>query len=116
MCVEMRARWRVARAFQVKAQRVLALERVQFIEWLVLETLAELSQDGSDGVHQAEVAERSGLSRMVVSYWMIWMDECDMVSRGQGGDARAWGVLLTSRGERTLRRCNERLEAAGLSG
>jgi DNA-binding MarR family transcriptional regulator len=115
-CAEMRARWREARVFQARAQQVLALERLQFTEWLLLETLAELSEGGSDGVHQVEIAERSGLSRMVVSYWMICMDEYELVSRGQGADARSWGVLLTSAGEKTLRRCNERLEQAGLSG
>ncbi|HVY30076.1 MAG TPA: hypothetical protein VHB79_26145 [Polyangiaceae bacterium] len=93
----------------------MGLQRTSFVEWLLLQTLSELEGDDNEGVAQNEIARRTGLSRKVVSYWMIMMADCGLVDRGQGDDPRSWGVLLSSRGEELLRVCNERLAAAGLT-
>lgn len=108
--------WREARQFQEQAQAQLAASTVPFVEWLLLETLHELMSEERGAVSQVQVAKRSRLSERVVSYWMVTMIEFGVVDRAPDRDGRAWRVLLTDLGERTLRACNERLEEAGLTG
>lgn len=108
--------WLEAREFQERAHEALAAERLTFFEWLLLETLAELIDERSEAVSQAEVAGRSGLSERVVSYWMIVMSERELVERGLDAEGRARLLILTKPGERTLRACNQQLEEAGLTG
>lgn len=110
-----RARWRQAREFEARARLVLALQKMEFIEWLLLQTLSELEQQDWEGVKQNEIARRTGVSRQLVSYWMIALDERGLVDRGPGEDPRSWGVLISERGEELLQACNERLAAAGLT-
>jgi DNA-binding MarR family transcriptional regulator len=109
-----RQQWSAARVFQQKAQRLLAT--VPFVEWLLLETLQELMDEANDAVTQVELARRCGLSERVVSYWFTMMNEFGLIDRGPDADGRAWRVILTDLGERTLQLCNERLEEAGLTG
>jgi hypothetical protein len=47
---------------------------------------------------------------------MIVMSEADLVDRGPSATGRAWSVILTDLGERTLQACNDRLEEGGLTG
>ena len=70
-----RKRWRDARAFQADVQVTLSELRVQFMEWLLLETVCELCDETGDAVSQNMVAERAGLTRQVASYWLIVMSE-----------------------------------------
>ena len=102
--------------FQLAAHRALAELHVPFIEWLLLETLQELIDEKQDAVSQIEVATRAGLTRMVASYRMILMQEQGLVDGGPDSDGRAYRIYLSGLGQRTLRACNERLEAAGLTG
>jgi DNA-binding MarR family transcriptional regulator len=111
-----RRRWREAREFQCNAQRLFKDPTVTFVEWLLLETLQELFEERSEAVSQADVARRSGLSERVVSYWMLLLSDLGVVDREPDADGRAWGLLLTDLGKRTLRACNDRLEEAGLTG
>lgn len=111
-----RKRWRDARAFQADVQLQLARERVPFAMWLLLETLQELLDETGDAVSQNALAERTGLTRHVTSYWMILMSEEGLIDRGPHPNIAAWRVILTELGERTLAACNQRLEAAGLTG
>lgn len=102
-----------ARAFQSRAQQVLA-HQMTFTEWLLLETIEELSGEMPDAVKQNAIAARSGLSRSVVSYWLEIMAECGMVDRGEHFNPRAWSVIVTEPCRVTLRDCNRRLQSAGL--
>jgi DNA-binding MarR family transcriptional regulator len=111
-----RKRWRDARLFQRDVGVSLARERVSFMEWLLLETLHELRDETRDAVSQSAIARRAGLPRKIVSYWMIIMSEQGLVDRGPSSEGGAWRIILSDLGETTLRRCNERLEQAGLSG
>lgn len=111
-----RKRWRDARAFQLDVQAALASASVQFTEWLLLETVKELVDETQSPMSQSAIAERAGLTRQVASYWLGQMTETGFVDRAPEGDGRSWGVLLTELGERALVECNERLEAAGLTG
>ena len=111
-----RKRWRDARVFQADVQTVLAGLSIQFMEWLLLETLQELIDETGDAVSQSTIAERAGLTRKVASYWLIMMSETALVDRGPCCEGTAWRVILTEMGERTLLACNERLERAGLTG
>jgi DNA-binding MarR family transcriptional regulator len=95
-------------------QKELAKESVPFVEWLLLETLAELIAEKQDAVQQGAVAERAGLSRMVASYRMILMSEIGLVDRGPDADGRAYRIWMTEAGAETLRACNDRLEARRL--
>lgn len=106
-----RARWRAARHFQVAAQHALGMP---FVEWLLLETLAELVEEANGPVSQAAVAERSGLSEKITSYWMVMLDELGFVDRGPDPDGRAYRVLLSSGGEEALAHSNLRLLRSGL--
>jgi DNA-binding IclR family transcriptional regulator len=81
---------------------------------LLLESLAELIAEQRDAVSQVAVAQRAGLSRMVASYWMTLMSEDGLVDRGPDGDGRTYRIWMTEFGARTLRQCNDRLEARGL--
>ncbi|HEX2870499.1 MAG TPA: MarR family winged helix-turn-helix transcriptional regulator [Polyangiaceae bacterium] len=87
-----------------------------FAMWLLLETLQELLDETGDAVSQNALAERTGLTRHVTSYWMILMSEEGLIDRGPHPNIAAWRVILTELGERTLAACNQRLEAAGLTG
>jgi hypothetical protein len=111
-----RKRWREARAFQADVQVTLSELRVQFMEWLLLETVCELCDEKCGAVSQSMVAERAGLTRQVASYWLIVMSETELVDRGPSAVGPAWRVILTELGERTPQACNERLEEAGLTG
>jgi DNA-binding MarR family transcriptional regulator len=111
-----RRRWRAARAFQVSVQQLLAVEGVQFMEWLLLATLRELIEETGDAVSQSAIADRAGLTRQIASYWLITLSEGALVNRQPAAEGQAWRVLLTTLGERTLQSCNERLEAAELTG
>ena len=75
----------------------------------------EIDERG-EAVSQADVARRSGLSERVVSYWMLLLSDLGAVDREPEADGRAWGVILTGLGQRTLQACNDRLEEAGLTG
>jgi len=109
-----RESWRAARAFQVAAQKELRNVFVPFIQWLLLEALAELIAERQDAVSQCAVAERAGLSRMVTSRWMIFMSDLGLVDRGPDADGRAYRIWMTELGAETLRVCNDRLEARRL--
>jgi hypothetical protein len=111
-----RKRWRDARQFQVHAQEVLASVGVPFVQWVVLESLRELSLERRDAATPTRVAERTGLSRMVTSYWLILLDEKGLIDRAARRSGNAYLVLLSPRGEETLRQCNERLGLSGLLG
>jgi hypothetical protein len=111
-----RRQWRDARRFQERAQDLLAREGVSFVEWLLLETIHEAIHERRDAVSQVEVARRCGLSQRVISYWMLQMTEYGAVDRAPTPDGRAWRVLLTKGGQLTRALCNQRLEAAGLTG
>jgi len=113
---EARRQWREAREFQSSAQRLFKHPTIAFVEWLLLETLQELLDERGDAVSQAELARRSGLSERVVSYWMLLLSDLGIVDREPDADGRAWGVILTDLGQRTVQACNERLEEAGLTG
>jgi hypothetical protein len=112
---EARRKWREAREFQSRAQRLFKDPTLAFVEWLLLETVQELFDERREAVTQADVARRSGLSERVVSYWMLLLSDLGVVDREPEGDGRAWGVILTDLGQRTLHACNERLEEAGLT-
>lgn len=109
-----RKRWRDARAFQADVQRALVPERVPFMMWLILEALQELQDETRDAVSQNAMAARVGVRRQIASNWLIVMSEDSLVDRGPHPDGRAWRVILTDLGERTLVSCNARLYAAGL--
>jgi DNA-binding MarR family transcriptional regulator len=108
--------WTSARRFQESVQEALATEGITFMEWLLLETLQELITERGDAVSQADLARRTGISDRVISYWMRQMTEYGAVDRGPTPDGRAWRVILTRGGERSREQCNQRLEAAGLTG
>jgi RIO-like serine/threonine protein kinase len=110
----LRQKYRQARELQAAAQRALGPRR-SFVEWLLLETIAELTKEHGEAVTQNLVATHSGLSRKVVSYWVCMMDDLGFVNRGELMDGRCWGVLLTQMGKDALAGCNERLEAAGVT-
>lgn len=114
--VAARKRWRDARAFQANVQAVLSKDCVSFMEWLLLETVQELFDETGDAVSQNLVAARAGLTRQIVSYWMIVMSEMALFDRGPAAEGCAWRVILTEHGALTLQACNERLEEAGLTG
>lgn len=111
-----RKQWRDARRFQIHAQEILANVGVPFVQWVVLESLRELSLEHRDAATPARVAERTGLSRIVTSYWLILLDEKGLIERGAQRSISAYRVLLSPRGEETLRQCNERLGLSGLLG
>jgi hypothetical protein len=108
--------WRDGRVFQEQAHRALAKQAVPFVQWLLLETLQELIDETGGPVSQAAVAGGTALSARVISYWMVLMAELGLIDRGPSSDGRQWRIILTSMGEQTLLACNERLEAAGLTG
>ena len=105
-----------ARQFQVRAQKVLAKLGVHFVEWLLLESLRELLVEHQDAVSQTCIADRSGLTRMLASYWMIVLGKKGAVDRGPDQEGCAYRILLTNVGAETLRICNERLAQSALLG
>lgn len=111
---KVRRTYREARELQAAVQRVLGRRRL-FVEWLLLETIDELTQEHGENVTQNLVATRTGLSRKVVSHWMQLLDDLGFVDRGEHMDGRCWGVLLSEMGEDALAECNERLAAAGVT-
>ncbi len=56
---------------------------------LVLETLQDIIDRTGDAANQASVAERSGLTKKVVLFWMIALSEEGLVDRGPDIDGRA---------------------------
>jgi hypothetical protein len=110
-----RERWRDARRFQAKAQKALAWTDMSFVEWLLLEALAELVQETGDAVSQQAVAARAGVSKVVASYWMSDMEQDCLLDRGLGEDTRSYLLLLSEEGIEALERCREALSQAGLT-
>lgn len=110
----LRQRYRQARELQAAAQRALGPSR-PFVEWLLLETIDELTKEHGAEVTQSQLATRTGLSRKVVSHWMCLLADLGFVNRGEHMDGRCWGVLLSKMGKDALAYCNERLEAAGVT-
>ena len=86
------------------------------MEWLMLETIQELGAESCDQVTQSAIAARTGVSPQVISYWVTTMSEYGAVARVEHDDPRAWGIVLTDGGMAQLEQCNERLEAARLTG
>ena len=101
-----RAKWRAARRFQQATQRAVGMK---FVEWLLLETLAELTEEKAGPVSQVAIAERSGISDKLTSYWMTSLHEIGFVDRGPDEDGRAYDVRLTANGHELLSSSNERL-------
>lgn len=110
-----RERWRDARRYQAKAQKALAGTDISFVEWLLLEALAELVRETGDAVSQQAVAARAGVSPVVASYWMSDMEEDCLLDRGLGEDTRSYLLLLSEDGVEALQRCREALNEAGLT-
>ena len=108
-----RQHWRDARRFQMEVQRALG-KHASFFEWLLLESLQELLDENGDAVRQVDIATRSGLSKMMTSYWMTSMEEHGLVDRAPSFDGRAYRVIISQRGEEMLTIFNIRLEGAGL--
>jgi DNA-binding MarR family transcriptional regulator len=110
-----RERWREARSFQSFVQKTLSRFRISFAEWLILAAIAELALSSGENVSQNAIARQTGLSRMVVAYWLKILERKALVGRGEHDDPRAWGVVLAPDGLHTLEGCDERLEAAALT-
>src|SRR5262245_59753042 len=87
-----REKWREARRFQMATQRAVVMK---FVEWLLLETLAELVEERDGPVPQVAIAERAGVSDKLTSYWMTMLHEIGFVERGPDEDGRAYDVYLT---------------------
>jgi DNA-binding MarR family transcriptional regulator len=108
----LRAVWREARDLEQQLRK--ALGPMVFCEWLLLETLHELVVENRDAVSQAQLAERTGLTKMAVSYWMASMDERGLIDREPSDHGRAYRIYLSRDGRNTLREYDRRLQAAGL--
>lgn len=96
-------------------QRTLSRLRISFAEWLILAAIQELALSAGENVSQNAIARQTGLSRMVVAYWLRILERKALVDRGEHDDPRAWGVILAPAGVDTLEGCDERLEAATLT-
>lgn len=107
-----RMAWREARELEHQLRK--ALGPTVFCEWLLLETLHELVEQTHDAVSQAQLAERTGLTKMAVSYWMASMNERGLIDREPSDYGRSYRIYLSGDGRRTLREYARRLEAAGL--
>ena len=88
---------------------------MSFVEWLLLEALAELVKETGDAVSQQAVATRAGVSKVVASYWMSDMEEDCLLDRGLGEDSRSYLLLLSEEGVEALQRCRVALSKAGLT-
>ncbi len=88
---------------------------MSFVEWLLLEALAELVKETGDAVSQQAVAARAGVSKVVASYWMSDMEQDCLLDRGLGEDTRSYLLLLSEEGIEALQRCREALSQAGLT-
>lgn len=86
-----------------------------FSEWLLLAKIAELVPEHGENISQNMLARATGLTRMVAGHWVRKLEHRGLVDRGEQGNPRAWGVILTEEGERVLQRCNERLVYIGKS-
>ncbi len=113
--VDLRQTYRRAKELEAAAQRALGAGH-PFVQWLLLAAIAELTKEREEDVSQALIATRTGLSRKVVCHWMNLLNEQGLVDRGEHRDGRCWSVLLNREGTEALQYCNERLEAAGLTG
>lgn len=105
-----RERWRDAKRFQHRVHAALGKLRVSFSEWLLLSLIAELMPEHGENISQNSLALGTGLTRMTAGYWIRLLERKGWVDRGEHDNPRAWGVILTEEGMRTLRLCNERLE------
>jgi DNA-binding MarR family transcriptional regulator len=112
MYTRQREHWRDAKCFQRRAQGALSSLKVSFSEWLLLSKLAELGPELGENVSQNALAVGTGMSRMVAGHWIQIMERKGWVDRGEQGNPRAWGVIITTAGEHALHLCGERLEAA----
>lgn len=106
-----RNRWRDAKRFQHRVQAALSGLKVSFCEWLLLEMLADLQPAHGENVSQNALALGTGLTRMTAGYWVHTLERRGWIERGEQGNPRAWGVVITDRGVRALQLCRERLAA-----
>ena len=88
---------------------------MSFSEWLLLEALDELVRETGDAVSQQAVTARTGVSKVMASYWMTKMEQDCLLDRGLGEDTRSYLLLLSEEGVEALVRCREASRAAGLT-
>ena len=99
-----RARWLSVMRWRRAVQRVLKPHRLNFTQWLVLDTTHRLIEEKGDAVSQNEVAARLEMSKMTVSHAMTALADKSLVSRGPDMHMPAWRIFVFDAGKEMLRR------------
>ena len=99
-------------AWRREAEKGLAGLELTLAQWIVLDATRSLVESTKDAVTQADVAQHTEMDRMTISQVMRNLERAGLVDRGPSLDARAWRIILTGRGERTVKQGAAQIEAA----
>jgi DNA-binding MarR family transcriptional regulator len=107
------ALWRSAMRWQRSVDAALRRLGLTHTRYLVLNATAQLQHETNDAVSQREIAARSELDESTVSGIARRLTGDGLLDRGpHGTDARLWRVIVTSEGNRVLRRARTAVEDA----
>lgn len=101
------AAWRWRRA----VERELRALKLTLTQWLVLDACAALEDEHGELPSQRAVAEHIELDAMTVSQVMKTLAARDLVDRAPDVTGRAYRVLVTKKGYKTLQAAAAHLEA-----
>lgn len=101
------AAWRWRRA----VERELRALKLTLTQWLVLDACAALDEDDGELPNQRAVAQRIELDPMTVSQVMRTLVARGLVDRAPDVTGRAYRVVVTKKGQKTLQAAAAHVEA-----
>lgn len=97
--------WRDAMRWQRMADSTLKPFELTHTQYLVLASTLSLTEAKEDAVQQRAVAEHAGLDQATTSRIATALSLRGLLDRGPTlGDARAWRIIVTARGQALVKR------------
>jgi DNA-binding MarR family transcriptional regulator len=107
-----KADWLAAMRWRRRIQSVCRGPGLTFSQWLLLDSIRQLTAETGDAVIQAQIAARLELDQATVSELTQRLEAKGLLSRGVDITGKAWRVVLTETAERMLRQLDVSIESA----
>ena len=89
--------WQISNLWQSKVRQLLKNSNITFNEYLILETLYNLSNN-QDNITQQDICKNSSIDRSVVSLKITILEDKKLLNRSRPIDRRSYGLNLTNNG------------------
>ena len=94
------------RAVRARVDDIVRPLQITTVQYTALSVLAR-----NPGISSAQLARRSFVTAQAANEMVSGLEKRDLIRRAEPDGGRALGIHLTARGERTLARCDEKVDA-----